>query len=301
MIVSLRARTAADLTVLKQPSWWTPQRLVSVLAALAAVVLLAGLWIAILRRQVTRQTSALRRSIEVEAALEERQRIAREFHDTLEQELIGITLRLDALATRVDDDKARTLVTASRNLVSRIQVETRDLISDLRDSTENSGDLAAALEILVARQSTESCAIRLEAPPALAPLPASIVHDLRMIAREAVTNGLKHARPSTVVIQVNLKDAHLVLRIVDNGAGFDPATATQGKRGHFGCAGIRERARKLGATVTWQTELQRGTTVEVSLPLQGIAKDSALAPRLAPASASAPSTDLPSAPAPRSS
>lgn len=266
--ISLRARLPGDIVVLSRPPWWTPRRLSILLAGLAGLTLLAGLWIAVLRRQVARQTAALRRRIEVEAALEERQRIAREFHDTLEQELAGVSLRLDALATRDLDHKGRSLVEASRNLVSRIQTETRDLISDLRDSAENAGDLAAALTSLVARHAAEgTLSIHFEGPPDLPSLPAPTVHDLRMIARESVHNALKHGRASTVAIQVELDATQLFLRITDNGCGFDPATATQGRRGHFGCAGIRERARKIGATVTWRSELQRGTTVEVCLPV----------------------------------
>ncbi|MBL9210912.1 MAG: hypothetical protein JNL92_10630 [Opitutaceae bacterium] len=104
-LISVRLTSPAALEVLRTPPWWTPRRLVVMLAALAGVTLLAGLWIAVLRRQVRRQTDALRHRIEAEAALEERQRIAREFHDSLEQELAGVSLRLDALATRINDEK----------------------------------------------------------------------------------------------------------------------------------------------------------------------------------------------------
>ncbi len=267
-VVSLRATSPAHLEVVRRAGWWTPRRLATLLAILLGVTLLASLWIAALRRQVGRQTTALRRRIESEAALEERQRIAREFHDTLEQELAGVTLRLDALATREIDDKGRQLVTASRNLVTRIQTETRDLIGDLRDPTETAGDLAAALSVVAARQAADSGAnIRVKPTsdiPALAP---AIVHDLRMIARESVTNALKHGRATDVAIGLAHRDSHLVLTIVDNGSGFDAAAATQSKRGHFGCAGIRERCRKIGAEVTWRSALQKGTTVEVTMPL----------------------------------
>jgi signal transduction histidine kinase len=230
--------------------------------------LFAGLWIAVLRRQVRRQTAALRHRIEAEAAFEERQRIAREFHDTLEQELAGVTLRLDALATRISDEKGKGLVAASRNLVSRIQVETRDLISDLRDAAETAGDLLAALAAVAVRHSGDGDVnVRIDARTEIPPLAAATVHDLRMIARESVNNARKHGRATNVVIEVSAIPDRLVLRIIDNGCGFDAATALEGKRGHFGCAGIRERGRKIRASVTWTSSLQRGTTVEAILPL----------------------------------
>ncbi len=266
-LVSVRLAGAADMEVLRGPSWWTPTRLVAGLAALASVVLLAALWIALLRGQVRRQTAALRHRIEAEAALEERQRIAREFHDTLEQELAGVSLRLDALATRVADEKGRTLVENSRHLVARIQSETRDLIGDLRDPAEAAGDLATALEGVAARHNADSGAeVRLDSAADLPLLPAATVHDLRMIAREAVTNALRHGGANRVTISVEESAGKIALRVIDNGRGFDPAAALQGKRGHFGCAGIRERARKIGAEVAWRSMPGEGATLEVRLP-----------------------------------
>jgi signal transduction histidine kinase len=271
-LVSLRSPSPDDLEVLRTPPWWTSRRLSLMLAGLAGVLLLSGLWIAVLRRQVRRQTAALRHRIEEEAAFEERQRIAREFHDTLEQELAGVTLRLDALATRITDEKGKGLVTASRNLVSRIQIETRDLISDLRDAAETAGDLVAALAAVAARHSSDGdVQVRVEARNAIPPLPAATVHDLRMMARESVNNARKHGRATHVNIEAEALADRLVLRIIDNGCGFDPGAQLEGKRGHFGCAGIRERGRKIGAEVTWQSSLQRGTTVEVTLPLPSTA------------------------------
>lgn len=271
-LVSLRPTDAASIEVLRRPSWWTPRRLTGVLAALGGVTLVAGLWIALLRRQ----TESLRRRIALAAANEERQRIAREFHDTLEQELAGVSLRLDGLATRVTDDKARTLVADSRSLVSRIQTETRDLISDLRDPAETAGDLVAALGSVALRFRAEGeTDVCVEAPTLIPTLPAATVHDLRMIARESVSNALRHGRAARVLIEVATTSAHLRLRVIDNGLGFDPSADPPGRRGHFGCAGIRERGRKIGADVVWHSALQRGTTVEVTLPLDPFSRTSA--------------------------
>ena len=291
-LVSLRAASPDALEILRTPPWWTPRRLSLMLAGLAGVTLLSGLWIAALRRQVRLQTAALRHRIEAEAALEERQRIAREFHDTLEQELAGVTLRLDALATRITDEKGTRLVTASRNLVSRIQVETRDLISDLRDAAETAGDLIAALAMVAARHSSDGdLQVRLDATTPIPSLPAATVHDLRMIARESVNNARKHGRATSVSIEVAAQPDRLMLRIVDNGCGFDPAAALEGKRGHFGCAGMRERGRKIGADVTWHSALQNGTSVEVTLPLEIAAATTLVPPvadKTAPSSVSVP-------------
>ncbi len=268
-LMSLRARGVADVVVLESPPWWTVRRLGLILAGLGAVTLMAGLWIVVLRVQVRRQTTALRQRIEAEAVLEERQRIAREFHDSLEQELAGVSLRLDALATRELDDKGRTLTATTRHLVSRIQAETRNLISDLRDPSKSAGDLAAALRGVAARHAADrGLVIHAEITPPIPHLLAGTVHDLRMIARESVNNALKHAAAATIKIQLGVEAQRLVMRIADDGRGFDPQTRASAKRGHFGCAGIRERCRKLGAEVVWRTAPGEGTVVEVSLPLR---------------------------------
>ena len=113
-------------------------------------MLLGLLWIVLLKKQVHRQTGTLREKIENEAALEERQRLAREFHDTLEQDLTGLSLRLDAVtALPGKDEKVNSFLVASRNLVGRIQTETRNLVADLRDSRDGTANLETALQELV--------------------------------------------------------------------------------------------------------------------------------------------------------
>ena len=267
-VVTLQLRAPGDLTVLKAPSWWTARRLGIVLVALAGVVLVAGLWIAVLRRQVRRQTAALRLRLQSEAALEERQRIAREFHDSLQQDLTGLSLRLDAAAMCGLDDKARRIIEVSRGLLSRVQVETRNIVADLRSSAANDCDLAASLELIAARSGTaDGAEVHVEFAAPIPPLLPEVVHHLRMIARESVANAIKHARASSITIEVTIERATLRLRIADNGCGFDPSFAISGKAGHFGCIGIRERARKLGARVEWISTQGNGTTVEVTLPL----------------------------------
>lgn len=266
--VGLRLHSARDMTLLESPPWWTVRRLLVILAVFAGIVLLAGLWIAALRRQVTGQTAALRQRIESEAALRERQRIAREFHDSLEQEMAGLGLRLDAATTRMLDDKGRSLLSACRCLVSRIQAETRNLISDLRSPSEQAGDLVVALqELAQCPPGPAPAAVRLEVVSAPPRLPAGTVHHLRMIAGECLANALKHSGAASIAIRLEARPGQLTLAVTDNGCGLASASDTQGRAGHFGCVGIRERCRTLGAGVGWRSEPGRGVTVTIDLPL----------------------------------
>ena len=266
-VVSLRSRTAQDVTVLNAPSWWTTRRLALAVSVLLLVVVLASLWIAALRRQVRRQTQALRRQIEHEAALEERQRIAREFHDTLEQGLTGLALRLEGVQARGIDEKNGQLLRASRRLISQIQAETRSLVSELREPVPELGDLAAALHAIVEEHPGEP-ALALQTDAAVPPLPSRTVHHLRMIAREAVTNALKHARAQQIRLALEMTDGGLRMTIADDGCGFDPAAPRSRQAGHFGCIGIEERCEKLGATAHWRSAPGQGTTVEIRLPVE---------------------------------
>jgi signal transduction histidine kinase len=264
---TLLLRDASDLRVLQAPGFWTARRLAMATALLGAVILLGLIWITLLRRQVAKQSTALRERIAHEAALEERQRIAREFHDTLEQELAGLSLRLDAATTRPLEDKARSLLDASRHLVSRIQSEARNLVADLRTNPDESADLSAALRELAARSPVhDHPALQVHVEEPIPPLPAHVVHHLRMMAQEAVTNALKHAQASEITIGLRVEDARLRLSIQDNGRGLN-AAATQGTPGHFGCMGMRERCLRIHAEVAWQSQPGQGTTVTVTLPL----------------------------------
>ncbi len=266
-LVVLRLRTEQDIISLKAPKWWNARRLATILVILLVAFLLAALWIALLRRQVANQTTALRYRIESEAALEERQRIAREFHDTLEQEMAGLSIRLDAAVVRCVDEKMQGLLEGSRGLVSRIQIETRNLVSDLRDYPDEHADLKSALRDLAEQQpSGIGPAIELDLAD-MPSLPSRRVHHLSMMAREALTNALKHAGATRVVIKTAVMDEVLVMQISDDGCGFDTEAKTHGMAGHFGCVGIQERCGKIGAKATWKSKSGEGAILEIRLPL----------------------------------
>lgn len=258
-------RAPSDIYVARAPPFWTVERLVSAMVVLALVLLAGGVWIMMLRRQV----SGLRLQIRHEAALEERQRIAREFHDTLEQELAGLSLRMDAAATRPMEDKARVLLETSRSLVSRIQAEARNLVADLRDDPVTQVELSSALRDLADRQPANAPVIRVEVDNAMPVLPSPVVHHLRMIAQEAVTNALKHAQASSIILKLRQEGEGLELSVIDDGVGFNPGGNTDGRPGHFGCMGIRERCRKIGAQVDWRSSPGQGTTLVVRLDKLG--------------------------------
>ena len=278
--IHLQARSAGDVTTLAAPRWWTTRKLFVALGLLGGVILIAGTWNVILHRQVRRKTAALRERIESEAALEERQRIAQEFHDTLEQDLTGLALRLDTATTLAFDANGRRILGASRSLLGRIQTETKSIVSNLRDPELLEMDLTSTLEALVRNSGeVDGVEVRLQVAPPLPELAGSTLRYVHLIVRESLNNALKHARATVVTIDASVDQARLILQVTDNGRGFDAERESRGKSGHFGCIGIRERARKLGATVAWQSTPGNGTSVTLNLPLNLAATTSA-SPRL---------------------
>lgn len=258
---SLLLRGTQDLRLLSSPPFWTARRLIIAVALLAGLVLLTLVWITLQRRQITR----LQSKVVHQATMDERQRIAREFHDTLEQELAGLSLRLDAATTRPLEEKARGLLETSRNLVSRIQSEARNLVSDLRE-TDRPPSLPDALQALAERARDHLPQVTLELHPIPA-IPPQVTHHLRMIAQESVTNTIKHAQATELTLHLSASEKSLSLSIRDNGRGFAAEAETHGKPGHFGCIGIRERCRKIGAEAVWQSAPGKGTSLVVTLLL----------------------------------
>jgi len=219
---------------------------------------LALVWAAMLRLQVSKQVKLIEAQTQQEAVLEERQRIAREFHDTLEQELAGLSIRLDAALPRVPDETANSLLCQLRKLLFRLQTETRDFVWDLRDESRALASFEVSLEKLVTHlQATSPIPIHVEAIHAN--LPALQQHHLLRITREAIHNATKYSRATA--IHVTFQDNSL--RISDDGTGFETGNIPTG---HFGLQGMRERAKKINATLEITSAPSGGTAVTVTFP-----------------------------------
>ena len=264
--VELLLPTVADLVVLRPPSWWTPQRLGLALGAVGLAAVIASGWVVGLRSQVRRQLAVIEAGIQESASAEERHRIAREFHDTLEQDLAGIVLQLDAAAHRFSGTKAADVLEEQRRHLARVRSETHDFLWDLRDPYRQSGPFVMAVQSQIeALQTITDVPLIVEADdefPALSPF---VQHHLLRVVREAVANAIRHAEAGEIRVCLEGDDSHLILSIRDNGRGFathdDPLPA-----GHFGLRGIRERVRRIGGTVAFETPPSAGTCVTVSVP-----------------------------------
>lgn len=260
----LLLRSPRDVVVLAEPPWWTAQRLALAAEIFLALLLAALAWATLLRRQVAKQTAVIGRKIETEATIEERQRIAREFHDTLEQELVGLALRLDALAANVAPGKPRELLDATRRLVQRLQEEARSFVWNLRDSATPDVSLAVAIETATASVRSGGVKVSVETKGQPRAMSALTEHNLTRVAQEAATNAVKHGSASTITIGLDYSAPHFTLTIRDDGHGFDPAEAST-LAGHFGLTGMRERVSKMGGALEVSSTPGNGATIRVQL------------------------------------
>jgi signal transduction histidine kinase len=252
------------------PGWWTVRRIVTVVAVLAALALAAAVWATTLRQRVEQQTEQIREHLAREAVAQERLRIARELHDSVQQDLLGITMQLKATHRLLESEpeRARNALTLASAMVRRSQAETHRAVWDLRERAAEHTDLVPALEEMVAGLTTdESPRVEVICSGERRALPAAIESQVLRVAQEAVTNALKHGRASRIAIEVDFSQEKLSVTVRDNGRGFDADHPPAAHSGHFGLFGMRERAIKLHADLRVTSKPGAGTAVHLDVPL----------------------------------
>jgi signal transduction histidine kinase len=262
--------SAGDIRVLARPGWWTFQRLLVALGVLAVVLCGAMLWAFVLKRQVIAQTQVIREQVEREATLEERGRIARELHDSLEQALAGLSLQLNALAGRLPalSPEVRRILETARLMVRHGQEEARRTVRNLRLLALEKADLQTTLAQMAEDAGRDMpVKIRVDISGTPQPLAPKIESHLLRIAQEATTNALKHACAETIALRLHYDATHILLSVRDDGCGFDAAHAHSSKAGHFGLLGMRERAEKVRGRLNIVSSPGIGTTVQVTVGL----------------------------------
>ncbi len=209
-------------------------------------------------------------SVELGAA-EERNRLAREIHDTLAQGLTAIALQLEAAEALMDKDemnpKAKNVVHDALKLARKNLEEARRSVMDLRAAPLEGRTLAQALEAMAKDHKGKSRAnIHFHVVGGNQPLPMRIEAGLYRIAQEAFNNALQHAQANDVNMRLEVQPEQVKLIVEDDGRGFEPE---KDMPGHYGLVGLNERVRLLGGRLNLQTEPKAGSRVEVVIPLNG--------------------------------
>jgi signal transduction histidine kinase len=212
------------------------------------------------------ENARLHEEAEAAAALAERNRLARELHDSVTQSLYSVTLYAEAAARLLGAGQAAEAASHLRDLGTTAREALREmrlLIFELNPPALEKGNLSDAIQIrLDAVESRGGVAVsfHVEGTERLTPL---LRQELYQITQEALNNTLKHAHAQAVKVRLQFSDRETVLEVSDDGAGFDPE---KGKRGGLGLRGMRERVQKCGGSLAVESHPGQGTRVRVCVP-----------------------------------
>lgn len=274
-------RTPGDVAVLQWPPWWAWKHATLIIGTLGIVLVAAMLWIRYLRLKVERRTQQLNeamdrleRETETSATLAERNRLAGEIHDGLEQGLSAVMMQLDGLESKLASDPADVArhLELARKMVRFSRTEVRHSLWDWKSPALADKGLAGALADIVNHMRTgNETQVTVEVSGNGVPLPAAIEHHLLRIAQEALNNALKYAAATSININLEYGASLVRLSVRDNGRGFDPGAALSGAEGHFGLQNLRSRTRKMGGTLKIDSAPAKGTIIEAAAPITAAA------------------------------
>lgn len=266
------ARTPAEASVSIEiaPTFTQSLAFRAVVAGALALLLVAAYRV---RVNVLAQRAATR----MQAVLNERERIARELHDTLLQGVQGLVLQFQAVADSLGPGRPeRALIDTALERADRVLAEGRDRIADLRTMTEPGDDLASALRCFGEQLAAEhgiafSMSVHGE-PNAADPL---LLCEVYRIACEALLNAFQHAQASQVDLALRCEREMLRVTVRDDGVGISEKMLAEGKPGHWGLAGMRERARRIRGQLSIARGANGGTEVAIELPVIAVRDDPA--------------------------
>jgi signal transduction histidine kinase len=230
--------------------------------------LLAGIWgfYRIRLRQIAHEFN-----VRLEERVRERTRVARELHDTLLQSFQGLMLHFQAVDDLLPEGKAKGRLEQSLLRADRAIAEGRNAVQDLRSSATTTNDLVEAVNALGAELATpDSAAFRLVVEGAPRDLHPIVRDELYHIAREALRNAFTHAHANHIETEITYGEKMLRLRIRDDGEGISAELLKEGRPGHYGLPGMRERAKQIGGSLEiWSGDAGTGAGTEIQLSVAG--------------------------------
>ncbi len=238
-------------------------------ACVAAFLVLLWMLYRMRLRQVAQQFN-----MRMEERVNERTRIARDLHDTLLQSFHGLLLRFQAATNLLPErpEEAKRNFESAIDYAAQAITEGRDAVQGLRSSTVVKNDLAVAIntlgeELAGAETNPNGAKFHVGVEGTARELHPILRDEVYRIAGEAMRNAFKHAKAGRIEVEMRYDERELRLRVRDDGKGVDPEfIKKEGREGHFGLHGMRERAGLLGGKLTVWSELEAGTEVELRIP-----------------------------------
>jgi ligand-binding sensor domain-containing protein/signal transduction histidine kinase len=213
--------------------------------------------------QMTRQLN-----VRFQDRLAERTRIAQDLHDTLLQGVLSASMQLDLAEDHIPaDSPAKPVLRRVLQLMSYVTEEGRQALKGLRAANSDSVSLESAFSRLSTELFTDSpitYRVALQGNPR--PLQPVVRDEVYRIGREAVTNAFIHAQPDTVLVEIEYGNSFFRLVVRDDGRGIDTRVLNEGREGHWGLSGMRERSENIGAQLKLRSRIGSGTEVELMMP-----------------------------------
>lgn len=272
--VRLLIRSPEDIAVVHTSPFWTVQRIAW---ALVGTVLVAAATISLIvvrSRKEVRKAAAAHAETEARFAgvLSERERIAGELHDSVQQSLLGVRLQLEAANRKLgtNPDSAEPHLELAQDLIMRSQEDVRRSIWDLRPQLLESAGLVEAIGNIARQLSdseTLSIGVTVEGEPRQ--LLAALETDLFRVCQEALTNAIRHGQAQRIEVTLRFEDSSVTLRVSDDGSGFDNSGDLESAgEGHFGLKGMRERMERHRGSIVLESKPSKGTVLLVKVPLK---------------------------------
>jgi len=265
-------RIPSDITVVSRPSWWTPTRLAIALGTLFTLLVGILFWNTSLRRKVEKRSRELTREtvarVTSELKVGERTRLAMELHDSIVQNLTGVSMEIRTADRVSDEDRAgmhQHLDLAVKTLDS-CRKDLRNCLWDLRNLTLEDEDVNAAIRrTLAPHVGSTKLSVRFNVPRDL--FCENTAHTILRIIRELAINAVQHGHATSLAIAGSIEGDKLLFSVKDNGCGFDPKSAPGMAQGHFGLQGIRDRIETFDGEMGVESAADKGTKVTISLNL----------------------------------
>ncbi|HYT20466.1 MAG TPA: two-component regulator propeller domain-containing protein [Candidatus Polarisedimenticolia bacterium] len=208
------------------------------------------------------------------AVLSERNRLAREMHDTLIQGCASVSALLEAHSSMEQSNSGyhTDLLDCARTQLRSTLEEAREAVWGLRSISDTSTDIGEMLK-KIAEQFIREFGVTVDCSISGEPfaLSQSAVHETVMIAREGLYNAIRHAQPSRIELRVNFEPDRCTLKIVDDGSGFDVRVLTQAPERHYGLLGMRERVERVHGRFILDSTIGKGTEITVEIPRRAVA------------------------------
>jgi len=266
----LVTRSPADIRVLAHPPWLTPLRMFVIVGVLVVIIIGILLWNYTLTVKSERRGRQLAKEqllrLESELKVSERTRLAVELHDSIAQNLTGVSMEIDT-ALRGDSplpENAAKHMGRALQTINSCRSELRNCLWDLRSQALEAKDMNEAIRLTL-RQTIGKAHLNVRFNVPRSRFTDNTAHAILRIIRELAANAVRHGKATEIKVAGSIEDEILKFSVRDNGCGFDPDACPGVLQGHFGLQGVRERVASFEGDMHVESTPGKGARISISI------------------------------------